>query len=190
MTKMTLHNDAVYASFLCAAAEDALAINAASKVVELSADANSGTPPSRYAGVVRNVEHLVPRGDGTIVVSCDPLLFAIDFPADYCRSVDANLGFRVVRILSELTHPNHRSATLCLGERFEPATRLRAIVYRLYLLISGRSFATESPLDAAAAAYYLAHPEQVARLQAAPLWRRESAARVVAGGAVATPEAP
>lgn len=171
--------DAVYGSFLASAAEDALAINVASRVVSLSADVSAANPPQRYAGIIRNVEHLVPCRDGTVAVSRDPLLFAIDFPCDYCRSTDPNLGFRVVRIMSELVHPNHRAGTLCLGERFQPATRLRAIIYRLYLLVCGRSFATQSPLDASAAAYYLAHGEQVAALVAEPLWRPECGVRVV-----------
>ncbi len=174
--------DLIYEAFLENTVSDAKSIEAASDTVTLEP---LGPPfvshngfPRAYGGTFRGIEHLVRREDGTIMASDDPIGFVINFVADYCRSVDRQLQFRVAAIRSPLIHPNCKGGILCLGEHFRPGTRLRPLVEQLYRIVSGRIFASDNGFDAEACSYYLSHLEQVRGLRSRPLWRRQLTARV------------
>jgi len=160
-------------NFLKTALADQVLITRESDTVRLIGRPRSGALPNVYDGVCEGVEHLVSAGDGTVSVSSEPICFSVTFPADYLASTDATLLYRVVRVHSPLYHPNHLagSGVICLGRAFRAGTRLRALVYQLYSILGCQNFASDSPLDTAASAYYVAHAEQIRALRARPLWR-------------------
>ncbi|MFQ5667694.1 MAG: hypothetical protein ACE5I7_14875 [Candidatus Binatia bacterium] len=176
-------SDPVYDAFLETAAEDVLAVNAASDILQLTPDPAAGRLPHTYNGWLQEVEHLDRAGDGTAYVSAATVGFTIHFPAEYCRSTGADLQFRVVRLHFPLLHPNTKGGMVCLGPHFRPGTRLRPLVHQIYGIISGRIFATDHAFDAEACMYYLRHLDQVRALRARPLWRRRVAGRVRVEGA-------
>ncbi len=171
-------SDFVSDGFLETAAEDAVALCAASDILLLEADAGSGAPPHTYTGWLRDVEHFERSTAGTVAVSAAAVKFTVHFPADYCRSIDPQLQFRVARVHGALVHPNCHGGVVCLGPHFRPGTRLRPLVEQLYDMIAARVFATNHAFDAAAARYYLQHLEEVRTLKSPPLWRRRLAASI------------
>lgn len=176
--------DPVRDGFLETTAEDAAAINAASDILRLLPQPSFAGAAHTYDGWLKNVEHLERAADRTVFVSSAEVGFTLDFPDDYCRSIDANLQFRVARVHFPLVHPNCRGGILCLGPHFRPGTRLRPLAERIYGIISGRLFATHHAFDADGCRYYLRHLEQVKSLRALPLWRRRVAGDVRAVDAV------
>jgi hypothetical protein len=169
--------DVVYTAFLETVAEDVAACNAASDILRLTVDPGSGVPPHSYAGVLAEVEHLRGSGDGTVRVSAEPVEFQIQFPADYCRSTDTALQFRVASVRVPLFHPNVKGSIVCLGKHFAPGTRVRPLVEQIYRIVAGRVRATDSAFDLDACRYYLSHAEQLHAMRARPLWRRPVVAR-------------
>ena len=171
-------SDSVLDGFLETAAEDAVALNAASDILLLEADAAGNGAPHTYTGWLREVEHFERCAAGTVAVSAAAVKFTVHFPADYCRSVDPQLQFRVARVHGALVHPNCRGGVVCLGPHFRPGTRLRPLVEQLYGMIAARVFATNHAFDAEAARYYLQHLDEVRALKAPPLWRRRLAGSI------------
>jgi len=174
-------HDPVYDAFLGTLAEDISEVNAASDILHLAPYGDAEPKPHVYAGWLRDVEHLVPNGDGTASVSADPVAISLRFPPGYCRSTDPNLQFRVAEIHSPLLHPNVRGLTVCLGPHFRPGTRVRPLVQQLYGIVCGRIRATDHAFDAEACRYYLHHLDQVLALRARPLWRRRVVGRTRIG---------
>lgn len=173
--------DTVYKGFLSTAALDAERCNRKSPILRVAAVPASGSPPSSYLAVYRGIEHMERAVDGTVSLSARPVPVLIHFPADFLRSVDATLQFRVARVNVPLFHPNCRGdGTLCLGNRFQPGTSLPALVETLYGILSNRVVATDHAFDVKARDYFLNHVDEVGRLQdsAPPLWDRPVAARV------------
>jgi hypothetical protein len=171
-------DDPVYRAFLQTAAEDAAATNADSDIVRLVPDPRTGDPPDTYHGLLSDVEHLEHARAGTPRVTTEPIRFRLYFPADYCRSLDPNLQFKVVTVHSPLYQPNVRGGTVCLGPQFSPGTRLRAVVEQFYRIASGRATATDHAFDPKVRDYFLDHIEEVRKLKARPLWRRPVSTRV------------
>jgi hypothetical protein len=172
-------------NFLSAAAAECLEIQRDADALSMVPRPRAGGAPDVYDGLFRDVEHLVLAPDGTVAVAADAVVFTITFPADYLHSGDHTLLYRVARLHSPLFHPNvgGGGAFICLGTSFRPGTRLRTLVHQLYGIVGCQNFATDSPLDAEAAAYYLAHLDAVRALRARPLWRRRIARNVVRSGA-------
>ena len=171
--------DAVLHAFLTTARQEVRNIREQSEIVRLVADPMSGEPPARYHGLFTDIEHFERSATGIYQTSSSAIPFTIEIPYDYCRSVDASLIFRIVRIRDRVVHPNvSASGVLCLGGRFRPGTRMRPLIEQVYRILSGQVVATESPLDAEASRFYLRHPERVRTLTALPLWRQPVAARV------------
>lgn len=168
--------DPVYDAFLGTAAEEALEAVAASDILTLH-PTGTRTPPDTYEGTLRDVEHLVREGDGTVAVSRQTIDFTLHFPPDYCRSTDNRLTFRVAKSHSPLFHPNAWGEIICLGANFQPGTRLWSLVLQVHLIVSGRVFAAKDSLDLEATRYYLTHVEQIGALRARPLWRRQVVGR-------------
>jgi hypothetical protein len=167
--------DPIFTAFAETAAEDVVALNAASDIVRLEPRPDTGNPPHTYDGWLADVEHLERAPDGTVHVSSATVPFTLHFPDDYCRSVDRDLQFRVIRVHTALVHPNVRGGVVCLGPHFRPGTRPRALVQQLYGICAGKIFATHHAFDADACRYYLSHLDQVRALRARPLWRRRVA---------------
>lgn len=165
--------DPVFDAFLETVTEDVAEVNRASDILQLVARPTPGAWPRTYHGVLRGVEHLARAADGTVCVSAAEVPFTLDFPDDYCRSIDPNLQFRIARVHVALVHPNSRGGLLCLGPHFRPGTRVRPLVQQIYGIICGRVIATHHAFDPEARDYYLRHLDQVRALQARPLWRRE-----------------
>jgi hypothetical protein len=163
--------------FLEAAAEDAAWINENSDVVQLIADRHSGKPPARYHGLFWQIEHLERSRSLEIRVTDDPIPFTLDFPEDYLRSSDRLLLFRVIIVHKTVFHPNQCGSRVQMGEGFKPGTQLHSLLHQLYRILSGRVFATEEALDAAAYRYYEEHRRAVERLTVPPLYRRPDAVR-------------
>jgi hypothetical protein len=138
---------------------------------------------------LQGVEHLERAADGTVRVSPDAVRFRLQFPDDYCRSVQPDLQFRVASVHTPLVHPNCRGGILCLGPHFRPATRIRPLVEHVYRIITGKTIAPDHAFDADAARYYLAHLGQVQALRAQPLWSRPVARRARVTRAAARPGA-
>ncbi len=86
--------DGVIRAFRRRVAEDAPHIREESAVVRVVRDPMSGDPPSRYHGIFTGIEHFESRSGGRIVVSRSALPFSLDFPNDYCCSVDGTLSLR------------------------------------------------------------------------------------------------
>ena len=170
--------DPIYRAFLETVEEDAAKLNAESDTLRLVASSNGGGPPSKYRGVFTDVEYLVRSEDGTIRHSLDPILFGLNFPADYLRSVDPGLQFRVAAAYVLLYHPNIRKGMICLGPGFAPGTRLGPLVEQIHAIFSARVHATDDAFDSEARQYYLTHVDEIRALRSAPLWRRPVALRV------------
>jgi len=170
-------NDQVLRSFLEAMHQEARTCVADSDILQLEARPAVDGPPAVYDGCFTGVEHFERTPDGTARVAAGPVPFSLLFPDDYLRSTDLRLQFRVARVGIPLFHPNTHGNALCLGKHFRPGTRLRALVEQIYLIASGRVAGTGDPFDGEAAKFYLAHPDEVGALRAAPLWRRAVAGR-------------
>jgi hypothetical protein len=152
-----------------------------SDILKLAPVSHSGSPPAAYSGALRGIEHFERAGDGTVHITDGIVPFTIGFPADYLRSVDDTLQFRVARVNVPLFHPNCReNGTLCLGPRFRPGTALEPLLETIYGIVASKVVATEHAFDKRACQYYLSHTDEVRQLrQRAPgLWRRPVAARV------------
>lgn len=176
-------SDPILATFLNRVRDDAARLPA-SRVLRLAADPGSGDPPHRYQALFSGLEHFERDETGAVVVSRQPLLFEILFPADYLRSTDGTLQFRVARARSRFLHPNTGpGGVVCLGSEFRSGTRLRPLVHQLWGIASGRNFATESPMDPQARDFFLDHVDRVRALRSEPLWEQPIAAamRVEAG---------
>jgi hypothetical protein len=171
-------HDPVYRAFLQTAAEDAASTNADSDIVRLVPDPRTGDPPDTYHGLLSHVEHLERSRSGAPRVTTEPISFRLHFPADYCRSLDPNLQFKVVTVPTRLFNPNVRGSFVCMGPQFSPGTRLRAVVEQFYRIASGRAIATDHAFDPEVREYFLDHIEEVRKLSARPLWRRSVSARV------------
>jgi len=169
--------DRSYLACLTVAREDARCVNAESDAMRLVADPHSGEPPCVYHGLLRGCEHFR-WGPTGIAVSADPLSFSLHLPADYLRSVDPNLQFRVLEVHADLVHPNVHGGLVCLGPGFRPGTRLRALAEIAYGILSSRVFATDHAFSREHRDYYLRHIEDVRRLRAQRLWRGSAAASV------------
>jgi ubiquitin-protein ligase len=170
--------DRIFQGFLESALADASRINAESDVARIVPAPDSGNPPRIYHGRLREVEHYERCPDGTFRVSDREVAFRIEFPADYCRSVDFNLQLRVVQCDPRIVHPNIKGGMVCLGNGFKPSTRIRGVVQHFYQILSSRVVATDNAFDAAAAEFYLKKHAEIQSLQAKPLWRRPVAARI------------
>jgi len=194
-----------YERFLQGTYEDHERINSQTDVARLVPVIEPGgaKQPSRYLATFTDLQHFVRHDDGSVDVSDEVVHAEILFPPDYLRSSDPNLAFRVVRIKSAVFHPNVASlpaaaagtaptiagwrpqrlslaagGIVCLGHGFRPGTRLRGLIFQLHRIISGKDYATESPLDCEASSYFLAHLERVRALESPPLWRTRISRRV------------
>ena len=170
--------DRVYQGFLESAVADTQRINAESEIVRLIPEPNSGDTPRIYHGLMQEVEHYERGPDGTFRVSNNAVSFSVEFPADYCRSIDFNLQLRVVRCDSGVVHPNIHGGIVCLGNGFRPSTRMRGVIQHFYQIVSSRVAATDNAFDLEAAQFFLKHHAEIRALRAKPLWRRPLAARV------------
>ncbi len=170
-------NDPILRSFLEVFFADAGTCASDSDTLVLLAHPCVDGPPTVYDGTFTEVEHLERTTTGTVRVSADPVPFVVTLPADYLRSTDPRLQFRIARVESPLFHPNCAGGVLCLGKHFRPGTRLRPLLEQLHGIVGGRVRGTADPLDAEAARYYLNHAEQIDDLRVRPLWRRPVAAR-------------
>ena len=164
-------------------------------------EADGAQHPSRYLATFSGLQHFVRCADGSVDVSDEIVHAEIRFPTDYLRSSDPNLAFRVVRIKSAVFHPNVASpraaagaataaamppevfaagagGTVCLGYSFRPGTRLRGLVFQLHRIISGKDYATDSPLDGEASRYFLDHLDRVGGLESPALWKTRISRRV------------
>jgi hypothetical protein len=174
-------SDSVYMEFLRGVARDAERCNCESRILRLAPVPASGNPPGSYQAIFSEIEHLERAADGTARVSARPIPAVLQFPADYLRSVDPTLQFRVVRVNAPLLHPNCRvDGTLCLGNRFQPGTSLRPLLETIHGIFSSRIVATDNAFDAKARDYFVSHVEEVRRLRdrAPSLWHRALATEV------------
>jgi hypothetical protein len=173
-----MSTDPVLDNFLSTTVGDAAYVLAQSDCLHLVPRQGRPTPYDTWDGVFVGVGHLVRATDRTVSVSRDPLPFTLRFPADYLRSHDRTLQFRIASLGSPILHPNVRGAGLvCLGEDFRPGTALRFLVEQLFGIVCGRIAATDRAFDAEAAAYYLSHPEQLDTIRRQSFKRRPVAAR-------------
>jgi hypothetical protein len=170
--------DRVYQGFLESAFADVSRIHADSEVVRIVPAPDSGSPPRIYHGILRDVEHFERCPDGTFRVSDSTVSFRVEFPADYCRSVDFNLQLRVVRCEPRVVHPNIRGGIVCLGNAFRPSTRMRGVIQHFYQILSSRVAAPDNAFDVEAARFYLKHHAEIRSLRTKPLWRRPVASRI------------
>ena len=170
--------DRIYQGFLESTLADIKRIHAESEIVRLVPDPDSGNPPRVYHGIMREVEHYERSADGIFRVSNNVVSFRVEFPADYCRSVDFNLQLRVARCEPRIVHPNIHGGIICLGAGFRPSTRMRGVIQHLYQILSSRVAATDNAFDREAARFFLQHQADIRALRSKPLWRRPVAARV------------
>ncbi len=155
------------------------AVRAESDILRLSPDSTSGSPPRALLGLFRGLQYLEPSPDGAVHAVLHPLPFSLQLPDDYCNCSDGSLQMRVARILAPIAHPNvGPGGIVCLGPRFRPATRLAPLLEHLHRICSSDVFASESPLNPAAAALYQRHVELIKKLNSKPLWKRPLADRV------------
>lgn len=171
-------SDPVYRAFLETVEEDSAKVVAESNILRLVPYRDGEGPPNTYRGVITDIEHLERLADGTVRHSLAPILFDVQFPPDYLRSLDEDLQFRISRVHVSLYHPNIRSGLVCLGPRFRCGTRLKPLVEHLYGIFSARTRATDHAFNPEPRHYYLNHVDEIKALRAAPLWRRPVASRV------------
>jgi len=173
--------DNVYTEFLSNAAREAARCRRDSRILTLTAVPASGNPPASYLAVYHDIAHFEPAAGGTVGLSARSIPVVIHFPADYLRSVDPTLQFRVGRVNAPILHPNCRAdGTLCLGNRFRPGTSLRALLETIHGVLSYRIVATDNAFDPMARDYFLDHIAEVRGLRdrAPSLWNRPVAAKV------------
>jgi hypothetical protein len=174
-------SDNVYTGFLGGVADATPHAIGRSNILKLASIAHSGSPPAGYFGALSSIEHFERGEDGTVHITDRSVPFSIAFPADYLRSVDDTLQFRVARVNVPLFHPNCREdGTLCLGPQFRPGTALEPLLETIYGIVASKVVATHHAFDKRACQYFLSHTEEIRQLrQRAPgLWRRPVAARV------------
>jgi hypothetical protein len=174
-----MSHDPVFRGFLETAVEEARRANAESDVVRLLPHPLAGDPADKYLGLFRGIEYLVRAADGSIEKSNEPIPFTIEFPADYLRSVDRNLGIRVARFHGPLLHPNvSPGGFVCLGGGFRAGTRLRAVVIHLYSVATARAVALNHVFALPdVRQYFIDHAAEICALRQPPLWRRPVATR-------------
>jgi hypothetical protein len=163
--------DPHYLGFLEQAERQAEQINAASDCAGLMPGGRVQGHATRYAMMLRGIEHYEKQPGQEPYVSDDPIFLGFHFPPDYLRSDDPTLHFRVVHVLSPVHHPNASGVNLCLGESFRPGTPLRALVHHLWAVFAAGRFSTTSPLSREAAEFYVANIDRVRALRARPLFR-------------------
>ena len=176
--KMT---DNVYNSFLHGVVDAMPRALSRSDILRLAPISHSGEPPAAYHGALSGIEHFERGGDGTVHITDRSIPFTIGFPADYLRSVDETLQFRVARVNVPLFHPNCREdGTVCLGPQFQPGTALEPLLETIYGIVASKVVATHHAFDKRACQYFLGHTEEIRRLRsrATGIWRRRVAARV------------
>jgi hypothetical protein len=174
-------SDNVYRGFLNGVVDATPRALSRSGILKLVPISHSGDPPAAYGGALSGIEHFERGGDGTVHITDRPVPFTISFPADYLRSVDDTLQFRVARVNVPLFHPNCREdGTLCLGAQFQPGTALEPLLETIYGIVASKVVATHHAFDKRACQYFLSHTGEVRQLrQRAPgIWRRPVAARV------------
>ncbi|MAE97382.1 MAG: hypothetical protein CL910_22260 [Deltaproteobacteria bacterium] len=151
---------------------DLQAVRDRSDSVRLAPDPRSGEPPARLHGVFRDLAYFEPDVQRSCRVVRRPLPFSLTFADDYCCCSDGSLQMRVAQLHAPIVHPNVAPGGLvCLGPRFRPGTKLPALLEHLHAIVSGRVYASESPLDPEAARLFLREGERVRALRSAPLWR-------------------
>jgi hypothetical protein len=184
-------HDSVLAGFLESAATDADQARQKSDCLTLEPDPAAGSPPHTYRGLLKGIDHYVRGDDGAFVVTRRPIPFQIHFPHDYLKSLDPNLQFRVVHTARDLVHPNVNGGVVCLGGRFRPGTRLRAVLEQFHGIATSRVAAIDHPFDLQSADFFLAHLDVVRGFRSEPLWRSPLAARIhVETLNPSTPETP
>jgi hypothetical protein len=129
-----------------------------------------------------DVRYLGRMPDGTVRVQDGPVLVAIRFPADYLRSADPHLQFRVAAMLSnDFVHPNVLPPAICLGSAFAPGTRIGLLVQELYEIVTYRNFSLveRNSLNPEASRLLRAHSSLLAGLKPPPLVGRRRAVPIV-----------
>ena len=71
-------------------------VNADSDIVTLAAEGAPGSLPRAFHGVMEGMQYYARESSGAFAPSDAPLGFSLNFPDDYCRSVDPNLQFRII----------------------------------------------------------------------------------------------
>ena len=172
--------DLVIQGFRESAAASVSAINQATDRLRVVADPFSGDPPTIHRVFLEPLEHFERDPVAGVRLVTRAVSAVIRIGDDYLRSTDGSLQFRVASTEPRIVHPNAKGGVLCLGPRFEPGTRLRAVVAQVYDLLSSRVFATDHGFSPEATRYYLQHIDRIAAIRAAapPLWRRPLAASV------------
>jgi hypothetical protein len=170
--------DSVLDGFLESAAADAEEACQKSDCLRLGPDPTAGSPSHTYQGLLKGIEHYVRGNNGVFVITRRPIPFQIHFPHDYLRSLDPNLQFCVVSTTRDLVHPNVNGGVVCLGGRFRPGSRLRAVLEQFYGIATSRVAAIDHPFDLQAAEFFLDHLDAVRGFRNDPLWRSPLAARI------------
>lgn len=170
--------DPHYFGFLERAEQEAEAINLGSDCAGLMPGGRVEGRATRYAAMLRGIEHFEKVPGEAPRVTDDPIFLGLHFPPDYMRSDDPTLHFRVVHVLSPVHHPNASGVNFCLGDSFRPGTPLRALVHQLWAAFAGGRFSTTSPLDREAAEFYVASIDRVRALRSRPLFREPFVTRV------------
>lgn len=138
--------DRIWQRFMREQLKAASALTAESDIVEIHAERDGQSVPSRYL-VRYNAPCLVCEAGGA-VTRHDGYAVSIRFPVDYLRQV---VPIQIVAwvLPASAFHPNLNHPFLCLGA-IMPGTPLVDLVYRIYELASYMNFAPADGLNPAA----------------------------------------
>ncbi len=132
--------------------------------------------PKYYIVAFEGIEHLTKGTDGTVHKSMEPLIIEICLPRDYLRSVDPNLGIRVVGIVSPIFHPNIFAPAMCLGTAFQAGTPVHEILRMVYELVSYQVMTADEgdALNPEACRFVRENPDLLQSLRRKPFRHRHS----------------
>jgi hypothetical protein len=186
--------DAVMKSFLEDSFQRGQRLASDSGVLSLDFDRMSFPPEAyllRFEGTYLRVEQT-----GIVEPTHGPLAAEVRFPPEYLRSTDPHLYLKICTLLHpafllgphpDFFHPNVQpgSGAICLGNKFEPGTRLDALIHHLYEILTYQNFSSLEwdCLDPVAARFLREHPEVLSALQWKPLKRTSRRFSVSLGGA-------
>lgn len=186
--------DSVMKSFLQDSFDRGQRLADESDVIILRHD-RSSFPPEVYLVQFEGTEYLKVGQSGIVVPTRGRLPVEVRFPPDYLRSTDPHLYVKICTLLHpsfffgphpDFFHPNVQpgSGSICLGNKFEPGTRLDALIHHLYDILTYQNFSSLEwdCFDGVAARFLREHPRVLSALQWKPLKRTNRKFAVSLGG--------
>ena len=157
-----LHNSWKQAQLL-QADSDILRILPINQVAYAAAAADD--PPSHFLLRFKNMQFFSLDPDsGLVIQQSGPLDAAVNFPADYLKSLDPALYLKMIAVMQRhFFHPNVNSeiGCVCLGRHLAAGSTLSEIILHVYDILSYRNMQLDEhdALNPMACRYFRDHPD-------------------------------